>query len=62
MVNGEGLRTNIVSSTEHFIAGCGFISIPLWISYERLPASLLCVIHFETMGDRFPDEGAFIQR
>jgi hypothetical protein len=62
IVNGEGLRTDVVSSTKHFIAGRGFISIPLWISYERLRASLLCVIHPETMGDRFPDECAFIQR
>ena len=62
MVNGEGLRTDVVSSTEHFIAGGGFISIPLWTSYERLRASLLCVIYLETMGDRLPDECAFIQR
>jgi hypothetical protein len=62
MVNGEELRTDVVSSTKHFIAGRGFISIPLWTSYERLRASLLCVIHPETMRDRFPDECFFIQR
>jgi hypothetical protein len=61
MVNAEGLRTDVISSTKHFIASDGFISIPLWISYERLRASLLCVIHPETMGDRFPDECVFIQ-
>jgi hypothetical protein len=59
MVNGEGLRTGVVSLTKHFITGRSFISIPLWTSYERICVSFLCVIHPETMDDRFPDGCAF---
>jgi len=58
MVNSEVLRTDVVSSKEHLIADRGFVSIPLWTSYGKLRASLLCVIHREQGGHHFAEECA----